>query len=195
LTSVTVETVGAEATAQVLAVVHEAFGARPVLDPPAAATHETAETLRARLESGGGLLARLDGRPVGALVLDREAGSVHLRRFGVVPAAQGHGVARLLVDAAARRAAELGCTSLTVTAREELPATVRFWTAQGFVEVGRTAPDVELRRPVHGGTFHAADGWRGRFGPVTSSCSPGRWGPARPPSPKVSAPGSASAGP
>ena len=33
-------------------------------------------------------------------------------------------------------------------AREELPATSRFWREHGFVPVGGTSPYVELRRPA-----------------------------------------------
>jgi tRNA threonylcarbamoyladenosine biosynthesis protein TsaE len=35
-----------------------------------------------------------------------------------------------------------------VVARQELPRTVRFWERQGFKEVVRRAPNVELRRPL-----------------------------------------------
>jgi tRNA threonylcarbamoyladenosine biosynthesis protein TsaE len=41
-----------------------------------------------------------------------------------------------------------GFEDLTVVAREELPRTVRFWQRQGFHEVGRRSPYVELRRPL-----------------------------------------------
>ena len=67
---------------------------------------------------------------------------MYLRRFGVLPAAQGHGIAAALVEAAvdARPRAPTTCT---VVAREELPDTVRFWRRQGFREIRR---DVAVRR-------------------------------------------------
>ena len=71
---------------------------------------------------------------------------MYLRRFGVVPDQQGHGVAAALIDAAVE-AAE-GFDDLTVVAREELPATIRFWERQGFREIRRDPPNVELRRPL-----------------------------------------------
>ena len=67
---VDVERVGPEAAAAALGVVQGAFAARPPLDPPAEALAETASSLAHRLERGGGLLARVDGEPAGALVLD-----------------------------------------------------------------------------------------------------------------------------
>jgi tRNA threonylcarbamoyladenosine biosynthesis protein TsaE len=145
--SVEVRRVGPEATATVLEVVRAAFDARPALDPPADAAGETAETLRLRLEAHGGLLALVDGEPVGALVLDPEAAGLHLRRFGVVPGRQGSGVAGALVDAARGLALAEGHHALVVTAREELPATVRFWEHQGFTLARREGTRLVLRQP------------------------------------------------
>jgi tRNA threonylcarbamoyladenosine biosynthesis protein TsaE len=153
--TVVVTRVGPERAAEVLAVVRAAFEARPPLDPPAAALSETVESLGIRLASGGGLLACLGDRVVGALVLDRVGATTYLRRFGVHPDAQGHGVAAALIEAAVD-AAE-GSEDLTVVAREELPETVRFWERQGFREIGRSAPNVELRRPLRTHVFQVPD--------------------------------------
>lgn len=151
----TVHRVGPEAAAEVLAVVREAFAARPPLDPPADALTETEESIAALLAPHGGLVARLNGETVGALVLDPVGGTMYLRRFGVLPSAQGHGVAARLIDAAVYASA--GFDDLTVVAREELPRTVRFWQRQGFREVRRSSPNVELRRPLNTFVFDAPD--------------------------------------
>lgn len=140
-----VRRVGPESAAQVYAVVRAAFAARPPLDPPAAALTETEESMAARLATGG-LLACLDDEPVGALVLDPVGSTTYLRRFGVHPDAQGHGVAAALIEAAVEAAGD--SDDLTVVAREELPQTRRFWERQGFREVRRESPNVELRRPL-----------------------------------------------
>ncbi len=140
-----VRRVGAEAAPAVHDVVRAAFGARPPLDPPADAMAETRDTLAAALEAGGGLLACLEGHPVGALVMDPEGRTVWLRRFGVVPSAQRLGVAGALVAEALSIA---DGDEIAVVARQELPATVDFWRGHGFVESARRAPYVELRRPV-----------------------------------------------
>ena len=150
-----VRRVGPESAAQVLAVVRAAFEARPPLDPPAAALTETEETIGAKLAVHGGLLACLDGEPVGALVLDPVGSTTYLRRFGVHPAAQGHGVAAELIEAAVEAAD--GSEDLTVVAREELPATIRFWERQGFREIRRESPNVELRRPLRTHAFQVQD--------------------------------------
>jgi tRNA threonylcarbamoyladenosine biosynthesis protein TsaE len=65
-----------------------------------------------------------------------------LRRFGVVPSAQGTGVATALVEAAVDAAA--GRSAVKVVAREELPETVGFWERHDFVVTRRSSPYVEL---------------------------------------------------
>jgi tRNA threonylcarbamoyladenosine biosynthesis protein TsaE len=147
--------VGPDDAETVHEVVHAAFGDRPPLDPPTAALAETVEQLEQRLAAAGGLLARVDGVPAGALVFDRAGSTMYLRRFGVVPSFRGHRVAAALVDAAVD-AAE-GYDDLTVVAREELPETIRFWQRQGFREIGRSSPNVELRRPLRTAVHQVAD--------------------------------------
>lgn len=153
--TVRVRRVGPEAASQVLTVVRAAFAARPPLDPPAAALLETVETIAGKLAAHGGLLAWVGEEPVGALLLDPVGSTTYLRRFGVLPAAQGHGVAAELIEAAVESAE--GSDDLTVVAREELPATIRFWERQGFREVRRESPNVELRRPLRTHAFQAPD--------------------------------------
>ena len=138
-----VRRVGPEAAAEVLAVVAEAFGSRPALDPPADALEETEATIAAALKAGGGLLAAVDGMPAGAVLLDPRDDVTYLRRFGVVPWARRHGVARSLIVAALD---EVTTDEVAVLAREELPTTVGFWHDRGFAEVARDTPYVELRR-------------------------------------------------
>ena len=152
--SLDVRRVGPEAAPEVLAVVREAFGARPPLDPPADALGEDLASVGAALAHRGGLLATLDGEPVGTLVLHRTPDALVLRRFGVLPRAQGRGVASALLEAAGE--AGLGHPALAVVAREELPETVGFWRRHGFVEQGRRSPYVDLRRPLPT-SYDAAD--------------------------------------
>ncbi|CUR59333.1 conserved hypothetical protein [metagenome] len=139
-----VHVVGSEAAAVVLDVIHQAFGARAPLDPPTSALSETLETVAGELDQYGGLVVELDGEPVGSLIFETVESTLGLRRFGVLPSAQGTGVASALVRAAQARAVELGHRGLRVVARVELPATVAFWEHQGFVVVGREGVNVHL---------------------------------------------------
>ncbi|WP_243058801.1 tRNA (adenosine(37)-N6)-threonylcarbamoyltransferase complex ATPase subunit type 1 TsaE [Nocardioides sp. SR21] len=158
--SVEIRRVGPEAAADVLMVVRAAFEARPPLDPPAAALTETEASIAEKLAAHGGLLACVDGEVVGTLLLDPIGRTTYLRRFGVLPTAQGHGVAAALIEAAVE--ASEGSHDLTVVAREELPATVRFWERQGFREISRESPNVELRRPLRTHAFQIPDAERMR---------------------------------
>ncbi|RYC12513.1 tRNA (adenosine(37)-N6)-threonylcarbamoyltransferase complex ATPase subunit type 1 TsaE [Nocardioides zhouii] len=152
--SVVVRRVGPEAAADVLAVVREAFGARPALDPPADALGEDVDSIARLLGRRGGFLATIDDVPVGCVVLDPAPDGLVLRRFGVTPGAQGRGVATALVEAAVDAAA--GRSAVKVVAREELPETVGFWERHDFVVTGRTSPYVELALWL-GTTFDAPD--------------------------------------
>ena len=141
----TVRPVGPEEAPTVLRIVRAAFSTRPVLEPPADALEETEDSL-ARALRRGGLVASYDGRDVGALVLDPDGSTLWLRRVGVLPEVRDHGVATALVEEALARGEE--CREVAVLAREELPATSRFWREHGFVPVGGSPPYVELRRPA-----------------------------------------------
>ncbi|KQY56579.1 MULTISPECIES: tRNA (adenosine(37)-N6)-threonylcarbamoyltransferase complex ATPase subunit type 1 TsaE [unclassified Nocardioides] len=139
-----IETVDQAAAGDVYAVVRAAFGARPPLDPPAGALAETVESIGKALADQGGLLALEDDKAVGSLLFDREGPTLALRRFGVVPGAQGSGVAGDLVRAAEEHAEALGCTSVRVVARVELPASVAFWEHNGFVRGAREGAFLHL---------------------------------------------------
>ncbi len=152
---VEVRRAGPADAAVVQAVILPAFQKRQPLEPPAAALTETVEDMAALLEGGGGLIAAFEGEDVGALVLDPVGSTMYLRRFGVSPLHQGHGVARALIDAAVEEAQQF--EDLTVVAREELQNTVRFWERQGFREVYRSSPNVELRRPLRTFIFDVPD--------------------------------------
>jgi tRNA threonylcarbamoyladenosine biosynthesis protein TsaE len=139
-----VRRVGPEAADEVLAVVREAFGSRPQLDPPADALSDTPDSIAAALAHGGGLIVEVDGHAAGALLLDPQGDTTFLRRVGVLHEHRHSGVASTLVRAALEAAA--GAGRVVVLAREELPATVEFWVHQGFTEVARDAPYVRLER-------------------------------------------------
>ncbi len=144
--SLSVRRVGHESADVVHHIIREAFGNRPPLDPPADALLETVSSIATRLALNGGLVARVDDEPVGTLLFDPVGDTVYLRRFGVLPAAQGHGVAAAMVETAVE--AWIGRARLTVVAREELPGNIAFWIRRGFAQADRRRPYVELSRPL-----------------------------------------------
>lgn len=152
----TVRTAGVEDAAQLHEVVISAFAARPALDPPADALSETPESLAAALADHGGVLALVDGRPAGGLILDPIGSTLFLRRVAVAPTAQGHGIASAMLFHVLASAID-GIDEVAVMAREELPSTVAFWQHEGFVEVARHSPLIELRRSARASSAVAED--------------------------------------
>ena len=76
-------------------VIHSAFGARPRVDPPSDADEETAETLAAKLRRGSGIIAQVEGRPAGVIVVLPDpdaAGTARFSRVSVQPDLQRHGI-------------------------------------------------------------------------------------------------------
>jgi tRNA threonylcarbamoyladenosine biosynthesis protein TsaE len=137
MTELHVAEVGAEAAADMVAVVHAAFGARPPLDPPSTALHESERSVAQALQRHGGLLVTVDGGPAGALMFEPADGSLRLRRVAVDPAQQQRGVASALIGCAEEVAARRGFASVSLGARIELPVTQRFWLRRGYVETDR----------------------------------------------------------
>ncbi|MDN5894825.1 MAG: tRNA (adenosine(37)-N6)-threonylcarbamoyltransferase complex ATPase subunit type 1 TsaE [Nocardioides sp.] len=136
----------AGAAVDVLQVIAASFGARPPLDPPAEALSETLESISGELARDGGLLAILDGRPVGALLFAPCGSALGLRRVGVVPDAQHCGVAGALVHAAEEHAVACGHDGLRVIARIELPTSIAFWQHQGFAPSPRDGVNLPLSK-------------------------------------------------
>jgi tRNA threonylcarbamoyladenosine biosynthesis protein TsaE len=135
--TVVVHEVGPERAAEVVAVVHAAFGARPALDPPATATEETVESVAETLAAHRGLLAVRGPLAVGAMLLEPDGHLLRMRRVSVDPEAQASGVAGAMVGTAERIATEEGYDGLVLGARAELPSTVEFWRHLGYDELDR----------------------------------------------------------
>lgn len=147
----TVSVVDGSRAASVTAVIHQAFADRPTLDPPATALEETEASIRASLDTHGGLLVELDERPVGALLFEPRGRLLGLRRVGVLADVRGYGVAAQMASRAREIAQELGFTGLELEARVELPQTIRFWANLGYVQSHRQGNRLTMLRllPVH----------------------------------------------
>jgi tRNA threonylcarbamoyladenosine biosynthesis protein TsaE len=114
-------------------VIHAAFGARPVLDPPSTASAETAASVAQSLSQGAGIYAQVGDRPAGViLVLPGSDGVATFSRVSVHPDFQRHGIASAMVLAAESLAARQGYQRVQLLAREELAELVAFWLHRGF---------------------------------------------------------------
>ncbi|MPZ93947.1 MAG: tRNA (adenosine(37)-N6)-threonylcarbamoyltransferase complex ATPase subunit type 1 TsaE [Propionibacteriales bacterium] len=148
MTDLHVVDAGADEADEVVDVIHAAFGARPYLDPPSSALHETRAAVAATLAEHGGLLARVGGRPAGALLFQPNGTELWLRRVGVDPRLQHRGVASSLVGCAEEVAAERGYDTVSLTARVELPATQQFWLRRGYLEASRSGPKIVYSKAI-----------------------------------------------
>ncbi|TDW17004.1 tRNA (adenosine(37)-N6)-threonylcarbamoyltransferase complex ATPase subunit type 1 TsaE [Kribbella kalugense] len=117
---------------EIVAVIHHAFSARRVLDPPSTALSENATTVAAAIAEHGGLLVRSNGVPAGAVLFEVIGDVLNLRRVSVDPRHQGHGVASAMVGCAEEVAVQRGLSRVQLIARVELPDTVEFWRRRGY---------------------------------------------------------------
>jgi tRNA threonylcarbamoyladenosine biosynthesis protein TsaE len=117
---------------QIVAVIHHAFSARRVLDPPATALSENPTTVAAAIAEHGGLLVLIDGAPAGSLLFKQTGDVLTLRCVSVDPRHQGHGVASAMVGCAEEAAVRRGVSRVNLIARVELPDTVEFWRRRGY---------------------------------------------------------------
>jgi tRNA threonylcarbamoyladenosine biosynthesis protein TsaE len=123
----------------IVSVIHHAFSARRVLDPPSTALTENATTVAAAIAEHGGLLVLSDGVPLGAMLFEQVGDVLNLRRVSVDPRHQARGVASAMVGCAEEVAVRRGLNRVSLIARVELPDTVEFWRRRGYSVVDQQA--------------------------------------------------------
>lgn len=132
----------------IVGVIHHAFSARRVLDPPSTALSESAATVAATIAAHGGLLALIDGVPAGAMLYDADGPVLGLRRVSVNPRFQGRGVASAMVGCAEETAVQRGLRRVQLVARRELPETVEFWQRRGYSAVEQGEHNLVLAKAM-----------------------------------------------
>ena len=106
-------------------------------NPPSSALEETAESIAADLERGGGAVVEVRGTIVAAVLWFEEDGSLYVGRLAVHPSARRRGLARTLMAEAAREARRRGLTRMHLGVRLGLEDNRRLFASCGFVEVSR----------------------------------------------------------
>jgi ribosomal protein S18 acetylase RimI-like enzyme len=123
-----------------LALIRTAFAPMDgVIDPPSSVHRLTPEALRAKASAEVGFLARAGDTMIGCAFIAEQADHFYLGKLAVLPACQGRGVGRRLLEAAERHAVQAGKPLIELQTRVELTANHRAFKALGFVETGRTA--------------------------------------------------------
>ena len=124
--------------AAVVEVIHAAFRAQEVAtDPPPGALKETAESVRALLEAGGGAAVETDGGTVGVILWREAEGGLYFGRMAVLPAFRGQGIARALIAEAEQEARRRGLRRVHCGARLVLEGNHRLFRACGYREFRR----------------------------------------------------------
>ena len=139
---------GAEDAAGLLAVISDAFSHRPPVDPPPPALSETEESIVAALDRGFGVLAEVDGQPVGAAIVVLEADRAWITRVSVRPAFQGHGIASVMIEVILDLLAERGVPTADLVARAEFPKVVAWWRRHGFSQLDAEGTKLHLSRAM-----------------------------------------------
>jgi predicted N-acetyltransferase YhbS len=123
----------AETIAQIL---HAAFAEyRDVLNPPSGVHKESADTVRAKMQSGHWLLAECDGRAVGCVFYEPRDGFMYLGRLGVLPHMRGRRIASALMDQVEARARAAGFSRVRLGVRVVLPAMRAAYERRGYAFV------------------------------------------------------------
>jgi ribosomal protein S18 acetylase RimI-like enzyme len=116
--------------------VRRAFAAQPrPTNPPSSALRETAATITAHLEKGGGAVLERDDIVVGTVLWEEEDGALYVSRVSVNPDYRRQGIARALMDEAEREARRRGFSRMTLGVRLELEENRRLFRACGFEDL------------------------------------------------------------
>ena len=124
--AVTIRAATVEDIAQVMALWDAAGG--PTRTPP---TVEAARKL-VQADPGALLLAELDGRIIGTVIVGWDGWRCHLYRLAVDPPQRRHGVAAALVKGAATRARAIGTSRIDAMVDATNDVGVAFWRASAF---------------------------------------------------------------
>lgn len=91
----------------------------------------------ARIAAGQAWILEEEGRPLGVLILEDEAGALLLCNIAVAPDAQGKGIARRLIAFTEAEARRRGHARLRLYTNEKMVENVAMYPRLGFTETHR----------------------------------------------------------
>jgi GNAT superfamily N-acetyltransferase len=125
------------------------------IDPPSSLARLDVDALRAKAADEHLIVATVGNTLVGCAFAAIRDDCVYVGKLAVAAAARRRGVARALIDAAARLARDHGRTALELQTRIELTENHATFAALGFAKVAETAhpgyarpTSITLRRPA-----------------------------------------------
>lgn len=121
------------------ALLRDAFAAMEGrIDPPSSMGRLTVDDLRAKAMAEDLFLIRSAALPVGCLFGAARQDSYYVGKLAVAEPLRGKGLARALIEAAARQAGALGLPALELESRVELTGNHAAFAAMGFARTGAT---------------------------------------------------------
>jgi len=129
-------------------VILDAFGHRPVIDPPPPALAETPESVASALADGFGVLALVDDEPAGVVIVSVAGDEAGIHRVSVRPYFQRQGIASAMIAVVLESLALRGVHRVGLVARAEFPQVVSWWQRHGFVETARQGTSLQLTREL-----------------------------------------------
>lgn len=109
------------------------------IDPPSSIHRWTPGMFRTEAMAGAAFLAEDADALVGCVFAHVEGDALYLGKLAVAAPARGRGIARALIDAAAREAASRGLGRLRLQTRIELVENHAAFAAMGFGRTGESA--------------------------------------------------------
>ncbi len=100
--------------------------------PSSSALLETASSIAAKIEAGGGFGVFEGGALIAAVLWSLNDDALHVARVSVAPVARGRGTVRLLIAACETEARRRGVRGMTLKTRLELPENERLFEHYGF---------------------------------------------------------------
>ena len=100
--------------------------------PSSSALLETASSIAAKIEAGGGFGVFEGGALIAAVLWSLNDDALHVARVSVAPEARGRGIVRLLIAACETEARRRGVRGMTLKTRLELPENERLFEHYGF---------------------------------------------------------------
>lgn len=127
----------AEADAETISeILHAAFQEYDgILNPPSGVHKETAESVRAKMQTGQWLLAKYGDRAVGCVWCEPRDGFLYLGRLGVAPSIRGRGIGSALMDAVEARARAQSLTRVRLGVRVALADMRAVYERRGYAFV------------------------------------------------------------
>lgn len=133
MSNITLRVAVLDDAALLLDTIIEAFEAyRGKFDPPSGVFKETVESIRHKVETGGGYIASINSNIAGCVLYEPEADHMYLGRLAVLPAYRGNGVARVLVEAVENRARELNLRAVHLGVRIALTGNQEMFAHLGY---------------------------------------------------------------